>query len=447
MVGTTWQIAMMPPLKAIGARLNVLHDPHNRYRRHHTKIVGILGVSASIPELRLGNLRGAREGHAMFRPRSFCRSIRFPLALLACSLPLAVCQHPLLAQDVAESWESQQYQETYLYSQPIDGGSLHPERYINVPEREHPWLVRFRTGASYFDTNANGSRVGGLYGIDAVVPIYRQLSGYAGGSANHFSQGSQYLGTFGLLKIANGYSCHHDARLGWGVLFDNFTDTRFNDPYLSQLRINLNYAIDENDTVGLTWYEPISSDDVTVAPGLTSPFFGSQVVEMYGSHMFDRASVAAAIGYRDQQHAVTLGSSGRLRLTDNVNALANAHWEDIGFWSGFVGVEVILGSRSSHSQQSRCCQFDGRDQREVVRGGFFFDKDDTKAGKVAYFINLLNYLAGRPGARPDDVVSTALIRDYLESNSLVVDYDPTDYSRNTNGPTMMGGGYTPPPEE
>ncbi len=431
-------------LKASGSLVNGPHNRHKRYSRQRTKMQGKHAGGGTIPKQTLWNLHTAREGRAMLRPRNFRRLLhRACGAILLCSLLAAICQRPAAAQDLSEEWETDEYQETYLYSQPIDGASLNPERYINIPERERRWLLRFRTGASYFDTNANGSRVGGLYGIDAIVPVYRQLAGYASGSANHFSQGSQYLGTVGLLKMANGYSRHRDARLGWGVLFDNFTDTRFGDPYLSQLRVNLNYALNENNTIGVTWYEPLADENaVLVAPGVTSPFFSSQVVELYGSHVFDRASISAAIGYRDQQDAVTFATHGRLALTDNVNALANAHYEDIGLWSSFIGVEVLLGTRHTGWRGRRCCRVDRRD--EIVRGGLNVLKKqyDESEGEKADIWVTLNRLLGRPIYRE----TWWEITEYIENNSIVADYDPGAYRRNTNGPMMgddMGGFMCP----
>lgn len=223
--------------------------------------------------------------------------------------------------------------------------------------------ARLRTGTTYFDL-PSGSRVGGAYGFDLSAPLYEQWGGYAGLSVNHFSGGSQLLGTVGAYRTANPDSASLLDRLSGMLLFDQFADSRFGGLYISQLRVSLGYAFNRNVGAGIVYTEPLARDTVDsfFNPGFTSQVRSARSISGFASVRIRQAMLTGLVGYRDSGSAI-LGSRFRVPINNLVAAYSAAQYDSQGLWAASIGVEFDFGRRSSMWGIAR------RDRgRRVIRG-------------------------------------------------------------------------------
>jgi len=262
-----------------------------------------------------------------------------------------------LRADDLESIDGGGFTETLLSDEPIDGDSLslEPQEYC-CQRRPQRWFGRAYGGVSYFDV-ATGARLGNEYGADLIFPLYRSLAAYGNVSANHFSGGTQFLGTVGLFKAGTVYTCYGMDRIGYGVLFDQFTDSRFDDLYISQLRMGVDYALSGSTTVGAILTEPLEEDVVDLAspggPASLTDLRTTRAVDFFVLRRVGRAALSASIGYRDVADTVIYGANLSFPVNNRVNTFVKAEYQDVGIWSSFAGLEFRFGRGSSSCGQ--CC--------------------------------------------------------------------------------------------
>jgi len=208
-------------------------------------------------------------------------------------------------------------------------------------------FLRARGGVSYFDVPSD-SRVGGTYALDAAMPLFDAVGVYASGSVNHFSGGSQFLGTTGFYKQASGCSADICDRFSLAVLLDQFSDTRFDDPYLAQIRYSVGFSVACNTAVGLTYSDPLSGDEaeLPLVGGGIAPFSirTTEALEAWVSTWVGNAQLTGVLGYRDDVDAGMFGLGIRVPIQDRVTTYLDLNYDTAGFWAAGAGMELRFGS-------------------------------------------------------------------------------------------------------
>lgn len=288
-----------------------------------------------------------------------------------------------LPEPISSDWDH--YEETLLSPEPVDGDALplDPEPYVNaepwwrLPDQRRPmYFARFRGGMSYFDVRGD-AKLGGEYGADVLAPLVGPFAGYANISANHVSAGIQLLGTVGLMKVGALETPHRLDRFGGTVLFDQFTDSRIDDLYLSSLRVDVHYVVDRQTVFGAVYSEPLEEDEAEfiLFPGATPisiDLASTRSVRAYVARRTDAMTFLGWVGYRDVANTVGYGGAVRRPVSDRVTAVVQATYEEAGLWSGFAGFEIALGPKPRACRSRRpCCEEpeDPATAKEVVRGG------------------------------------------------------------------------------
>ncbi|MFQ5732393.1 MAG: hypothetical protein ACE5KM_10630 [Planctomycetaceae bacterium] len=355
---------------------------------------------------------------------------------------------PAAADEIPQPVTEEHYNETLLSPEPIDGDklSLNPEPYINnkswyrLPARRVPWYyARFRGGLSYFDVPSSsrlgGSRLGGEYGGDVVVPLVKGFAAYGNLSLNHFSGGTQVLGTVGMIKVPRTDATGLAKGLSWMVLFDQFTDTRIDNLYLSSLRVGVSKSLNPRTRIGAIYTEPLHDDNAkfVLFPGaaaISVPLSPTRGFKAFLSRQFDSTLLSGWVGYRDKANTVGYGGSVRRALADRLTAVATLTYEDAGLWSGFAGFEIAFGRPKTVDSNcgSRCARLrNAPPGGDVVRGGpkvsrYYIEsvdgeyrayetivklkKEDTKGGLYTYsdahlLVGSLNFRANDYGRETD----------------------------------------------
>jgi hypothetical protein len=221
--------------------------------------------------------------------------------------------------------------------------------YHGSQSSEKRYAVRFRGGATYFDSPSD-DLFGGTYGADVGVHLSGDWGFMAYLSMNQITNGTQVLGTFGVVKLPNFEDCQPASPVVFSLLFDQYSDTRIDELYLAQLRLQLGYAINPTLETGLIYYQPtIADDDVVFVDtrfGLAS--FGtlefSQGLSAYVATKVGNARVSGQVGFRDDPDTMTLMSSVLVPVSDNSNVFANLSYAEVtGSWATSVGIEFLLG--------------------------------------------------------------------------------------------------------
>ena len=213
-------------------------------------------------------------------------------------------------------------------------------------------LLRLRGGLSYYDHPRADSKVGGTYGLDGIVPLSESFGGYGAGKLNHFSGGTQSYASIGLYRMASACADHGLDRVGGGVFYDWFSDSRGNDLDLTMYRFYLGYAVTENWSVGVRYIEPGEDEDNPLyfrsnSQGAIGDFYMTQEVATYLSGYVGENLVSLALGYRDQANTTYVDASLRRPVARNLNAFIDTHYEDRGGWAVITGLEFRFGRGGS----------------------------------------------------------------------------------------------------
>ena len=243
----------------------------------------------------------------------------------------------------------------------------------NALENNSPaYFLTGYAGASYFDTTAKTSG-GGMAGLNFSVPIYGALGFVSRAQVNGYNGGTQYGGTVGLAKIS--YAADDlMGRLGGSVLIDQFTDTGIGSPYLVQSQYAINFALTNEWRIGARYTDPIHSgkaDLGSIIPGATGgvPIAMVDVIEATISYTGSNSDyVQFGVGYIDDINSMTYRGTITQPLSERVAAsLSTSYDEQIGRWSGFLGIQYDFSPRRSGMLTA------GRSRRsadrDVVRGG------------------------------------------------------------------------------
>ncbi len=152
------------------------------------------------------------------------------------------------------------------------------------------------------------------------------------------------------MKLPNYYACHWWDRTTVALLFDQFSDSRYDDGlYLNQFRAQVGYALTPCLEVGVVATENTNRDNVLVfvTPGnfvstgslRLSPSVGGYVAGRCGCLQW---SVDA--GYRHPIDALTLGGALRAAVSDRLAVWSAADYEvEHGSWTGLVGLQYRFG--------------------------------------------------------------------------------------------------------
>jgi len=152
-------------------------------------------------------------------------------------------------------------------------------------------------------------------------------------------------------------------RFGGVIAFDQFTDTGLGSPYLAQGRYMLNYRVLPSVMVGLQYTDPLIGDETAVVPGAgTTPFRSFEVIQ----GLLTVGGTTLGVGYVDELDSMTFSFMQTRSLTDRLSAVLNGSYdENVGLWTGFVGLEFELSRRGAERWLASRSATAGND---VVRG-------------------------------------------------------------------------------
>ena len=167
---------------------------------------------------------------------------------------------------------------------------------------------------------------------------------------NHISRGTQFLGTVGLYRTANADSCEIQDRIGFAAHFDQFTDTRGNDLYLSQFRLQIGTPISPNWSVGLRYTEPVSEDVNPIFftdSSLTGNFEVSQTFAGFLSGYWSDNLLTFMVGHREHPNSTFIDAAARRPLGGNLYVFVDAlnDFDDVS-----PGVEQAVDHRQQDHQ-------------------------------------------------------------------------------------------------
>ena len=290
---------------------------------------------------------------------------------LAVGIVLSLGTMPTFAQDEKLAPVAETTSATELLDSAISTAVQEPPSLMCQVCEQPRYNLVVRAATTYFDTN-DASRVGGATGMTFRASLYEELFAYTSFDANAFSGGMQFTGTLGLLKYGYYSECLRD-RIGGSILFDQRTDTRFDDLYLAQMRFRLSYAVSRNLRTGIMYNDPLTGAGVgDVFPGtLPGTVQTSSTVSTYLSSSIAGAALVGLIGYRDDPNTTILGGIVDIPLAERVSVYTSWEYQtEIAGWSGATGLRFRFGPRSRHcGLASYVNHGSGQTNGTVVRGG------------------------------------------------------------------------------
>lgn len=203
---------------------------------------------------------------------------------------------------------------------------------------------------SYFQDPLD-SQLGVLYGLELAVPVFERGKLHGAFSHNHFDLGSQFLGTLGTYhqglpegEFLERFSC--------GLLFDQYTDTRFDGLYLSQFRYFAGFAPSERFSFGITYTNPLEDADSldlalpTIGTGPVT-LHNAEIVEGYLSLQHGRSQLTTAIGQRQAPNELVVSLFAVHQLSSQFGLYSNSSYSDSRLWAASVGLQWTFGSGTS----------------------------------------------------------------------------------------------------
>ena len=222
---------------------------------------------------------------------------------------------------------------------------------------QHDWgqALRARGGMSYFQDSVD-SQLGALYGLDFSVPMFEQSNLYGSFTYNHFDLGSQFLGTLGSYRQGVADGTIMDGLSG-GVLFDQYTDTRYDGLYLSQFRLFAGYALSEHVGAGMTYTTPVDDADrvnIAVPGGGPGPAIirNAELLEAYLSLRWGQHLATATVGQRQDNNGLVASLYALRQLNEQLGFYTNTSYAENSSWATTVGLQWTFGAGSRNGATS-----------------------------------------------------------------------------------------------
>lgn len=216
------------------------------------------------------------------------------------------------------------------------------------------WTVWAWGAGTYYSTSfeslfgfAEGATLG--YRLTETTGLLGQIG------FNHTGRSTQILGTVGVQKFGN-----PDGASGWDrtsvwVMWDQFTDTRFANLYLHQLRVNVGFVPAERREIGLSFSIPTSGGGVG---GALSPLGGAGLLssgtEFIGPYLStevgDGGQLTTMVGYMGgagNTGGAAFGVGYEQPMNDNLNFITDAKYGTSGLWALSAGVSLGLGRKDT----------------------------------------------------------------------------------------------------
>lgn len=216
-------------------------------------------------------------------------------------------------------------------------------------------LTHAQGGMSYFDTPGE-SKFGGYEGVVGGLNLGNEFYVLGDFYANQISRASQYYGSVGVFQGPRYWQDGWLNRFGGSLMLGQFTDTRFDNVSLAQMRLSIDYSISAQSQIGINYTEPIADDDVSQPVdlfGLASPR-RIRTSQRIGGHLKARVGEArfrAGIGYRQKSRSILLGASVNVAFNERFRAVTTVNYQDQGVWIGLLGLQYAFGPRRQMDRQ------------------------------------------------------------------------------------------------
>lgn len=211
-------------------------------------------------------------------------------------------------------------------------------------------------GAGTYYSVPGETEFGGAYGLQLGLHLSGKWGFLGSFDVNHLSNGTQFSGTTGFLKLSDPCGTNWRERSTFLATLDQFGDSRIDGMYLNQLRFLWGYSLNECLHLGVTFAQPLNEAQVTVRfrafPAF--PFRGSiemsQAASVYAAWQYGSLQLTGSLGYRDTFDELTLGTGFRFLHSDRVSSfVAFGYGADRATWGGSAGFQVKFGPRSCGS--------------------------------------------------------------------------------------------------
>jgi hypothetical protein len=215
---------------------------------------------------------------------------------------------------------------------------------------------------------------GGGYGFDLALHVFENWGVVGSFNANHIDDGSQLVGSLGAVRLPNPQRCDWTDPINFSFFFDQFTDTRVDTVsdslYLTQIRLQLGYAVRENLEAGLIGSFPTNEvDDVNFlfvnfpnSLPLPGRIDSSRTVAGYVSGKWDELQWSGLAGYRDSPGTFLLAANLRRPINDRLAVFAGGSFEaEEQNWGTVFGLEVNFGPKGGGSRScdtASCCRYE-----------------------------------------------------------------------------------------
>ncbi|MDP6445864.1 MAG: hypothetical protein QGG36_21665 [Pirellulaceae bacterium] len=215
-----------------------------------------------------------------------------------------------------------------------------------------------RGGGSYYDVPGE-SLWSGSYGGDLIVGLTESWAAVGSANANHVTGGTQFAATVGFMRANNLAMCDPWSM---SVAWDQFTESRVDGLYLTQLRLQAGYAFNACTEVGAVYTNPTNRDnDVPY----TYTFLGTDFTEFGTVNMSESVSgyvarefanglqASLVVGYREDPDTMLFSGSVTAPLNDRLAVYAGGSYgERFGTWGTGFGMEWRFGRDDQRSGSS-----------------------------------------------------------------------------------------------
>ena len=218
----------------------------------------------------------------------------------------------------------------------------------NVYDGGLDYLFIGRAGSGYYSVPGE-TRVGGTYGGDFALQLTGNWGALLSANTSHVSGGTQFVGTLGIVKTPDPFGPGWGGPFSASIYFDQFTDSRISRLYLSQLRMQLGYALSDNLEFGIMYTEPTNQDGALFFAPLFGGFFpgtlrSSQNISGYVAGRIDIWQGWLTAGHRRPDDSFVVATGLQVPLTQRTDFFVNLNYESVRpNWGTSVGLEFRFG--------------------------------------------------------------------------------------------------------